>query len=405
MVNNPECLEVILKTQFDAFEKGPVFRSIVYDSLRNGIFSTDGEVWKSQRKLISHIFNVKNFKEYVNHVFSEHEEKLVSLLVEHCEIGDTFDLADLFYRLTFDSFMQILLGFQCDSLSTKEVDLMNAFDAIERRLAERFITPLWEVTEYLSGDASKHKGEVTLLRDFTFRMIQEKRSRGLAENDLLALLMQVRDEQGNLASDNDLIDNVLSLLMAGRNTTAGTLSWAFFMLHENPKVLLKLRDEISAVLKDTTPSYEQIRNKMPYANAVVHETLRLYPQVPDNLRTASIDVMLPDGTFVPKGSFVNWHPYTMGRTEAIWGFDAKQFRPERWLEMEKQPSPFDYPVFHAGPRVCLGKQMAELEIVYVMVELVRKFDFEVLDPASVGYVTAVTLPIKNGLKVRCRLRD
>ncbi|KAI8615370.1 cytochrome P450 [Chytriomyces sp. MP71] len=405
LTNNPQIVECILKTHFDDFEKGPVFHANLEDFLGNGIFNVDGELWKSQRKNAANIFNVKNFKDFVNDVFSAQEEKLTVYIESRCLANETFDLCDMFFRLTFDAFMQIGFGFQTDSVvSTNEVEIMRAFDDIQHRIAPRFSKPFWRVEEYLSGEAAIQKKQLTLIRDFGLKIIQEKRRRGVQEHDLLALLMNVTDENENLPTNNVLIDYVLNFLLAGRDTTAGTLSWTFFMLHKHPNVVSKLRDEIATVLNDATPTYGQIKSDLPYATAVLRESLRLYPAVPGNVKQAVSDVTLPDGTFVPKGSFVGWNPYVLGRTEDIWGLDVKQFRPERWLEMEKQPSPFDYPVFHAGPRVCLGKQMAELEIVYVMVELVRKFDFEVVDEASVKYAYSLTLQMKNGMKVRCKKR-
>ena len=95
----------------------------------------------------------------------------------------------------------------------------------------------------------------------------------------------------------------------------------------------------------------------------------------------------------------------MGRTENIWGLDCREYRPERWLEMEKQPSPFDYPVFHAGPRVCLGKSMAELEGLFVLVSVMRQFSFEIHNLHSVKYCQSLTLPMKGGLQVSVQKRD
>ncbi|KAJ3320035.1 hypothetical protein HDU76_000402 [Blyttiomyces sp. JEL0837] len=152
-----------------------------------------------------------------------------------------------------------------------------------------------------------------------------------------------------------------------------------------------------------TPTYDQLK-KMDYANAVFHESLRLFPSVPREMKQANANDILPDGTQIPKGSLIVWHPYSMGRLESIWGPDAKQFKPERWLKMEKQVSPYDYPVFNAGPRVCLGKSMAELEGVFVLVGLLRGFEITVLEGQNVTYGMSLTLPMRNGLKVLVKAR-
>ncbi|RKO85708.1 cytochrome P450, partial [Blyttiomyces helicus] len=143
----------------------------------------------------------------------------------------------------------------------------------------------------------------------------------------------------------------------GRDTTAQALSWTFYMLAKNPAVEEKLVEEVMQTLGDAlAPTYDQIKT-MRYANAVFHETLRLYPSVPKESKQALADDVLPDGTLVDAGMVVVWIPYAMGRSRAIWGAHAHEYKPERWLgEKDLQPSSYEYPVFNAGPRICLGRR-------------------------------------------------
>ncbi|KAJ3076550.1 hypothetical protein HDU98_002542 [Podochytrium sp. JEL0797] len=406
-VNDPACVECVLKSEFTVFDKGSNFQEIFHDLLGHGIFNSDGEEWKSQRKLAATIFNVKNFKLFVRDVFSDEMEYFCNVLESHAESDNEFDLQELFFRFTFDSFTKIGFGVEVNTMSaTGTIPFMAAFDSIQARMFKRFMTPMWEYAEYWSGEANVHAREIKLIREFGQSIVdQKKRQVDLGGNDLLSLLMRAEGVDGASPTDKVLVDYCLNFLLAGRDTTACALSWAVFMIHSNPHVLEKFLNEIEAVLNNSTPSYDQLHNQLPYANAIFHETLRLYPSVPSNKKQANTDITLPDGTFVPKGCGVSWSPYVMGRTEAIWGPDAKEFKPERWLKMEKQPSPFDYPVFQAGPRVCLGKSMAELEGVYVLVELFRKFKIEVTNEKEVIYATSVLLPMKNGLKVKCSRRE
>ncbi|KAJ3058758.1 hypothetical protein HDU98_005177, partial [Podochytrium sp. JEL0797] len=409
--NDPQMVEFFLRTKFHVFDKGPMFRERGQDTLGHGIFNSDGASWKSQRKLAANIFNVKNFKDFVNDVFAAEMRTFSIVLANHAATGVEFDLQDLFFKFTFDSFTKIGFGIDMHSMTAQTpIPFMHAFDNAQKVVANRFITPLWQTVEYLTGTARTHAANVKTIREFGIQVIDQKRaedpdSSGTEQHDLLSLLMQVPTEDGSPPSDDLLVDYVLNFLIAGRDTTAQALSWAFFLLHKNPSALTSLHSEIASVLGDATPTYEQIKNQMPYANAVFHESLRLYPSVPMEIKQANSDITLPDGTLVPKGCMVSWSPYAMGRTEAIWGPDAKEFKPERWLAMEKQPSPFDYPVFNAGPRVCLGKNMAELEGVFVLVEVVRQFEVVVTKEEEVGYVFSLTLPMKKGLTVRCKERN
>jgi cytochrome P450 len=148
------------------------------------------------------------------------------------------------------------------------------------------------------------------------------------------------------------------------------------------------------------PSFEQVR-RMTYAHAVLCETLRLHPSVPKQVKHAVAADVLPDGTHVPAGACVLYSSYVMGRSEAVWGADAEQFRPERWLAAEGggAASSFCFLAFNAGPRICLGKGLAELEGVFALVGLLR-YRLQVVEGQEVTYVPTLTLPIKGGLKVR-----
>ncbi|KAJ3100155.1 Protein kinase alk2 [Physocladia obscura] len=402
-VNDPKVVEHVLKTKFGVYEKGPFFRNRASDVLGHGIFNSDGQHWKDQRKIAANIFNVKNFKEFVSDVFTNEMKNFSVVLSVYAKSGEIFDLQELFFRFTLDSFTKIGFGIDLNSMTaTSRVPFAVAFDSVQTKVFLRFLTPLWQTQEALFG-AKKHTDNIKIIRDFGLDIIKRKRQGEVPEgnNDLLSLLLKVPDENGNPPSDELLVDYVMNFLIAGRDTTAQALSWTFYLLHTNPNVFIELQKEIGAVLDGAAPTYDQIKNAMPYANAVFHESLRLYPSVPLEIKQANTDDTLPDGTFIPNGATVSWSPYAMGRTEAIWGPTAKEFKPERWLQMERQPSPFDYPVFNAGPRVCLGKNMAELEGVFVMVEVARQFRIEVVNTDQVTYANSLTLPMINGLRVRC----
>jgi hypothetical protein len=243
----------------------------------------------------------------------------------------------------------------------------------------------------------------------------------------------------------------------GRDTTAQALSWTTYLLLLNPKTKEKVFDEVmasvhpseaaeSTSLADLTSSTSPTAY-CPYTNAVISEALRLHPPVPLEIHENVTDeaIALPDGTAVYPGEKVVWSPWVMSRSTRTWGEDAEDFRPERWLapsywdpEAKGQPLPkdhaarktaFEFPVFHAGPRSCLGKQLARIELVFALRELMLRFDFspawqesgtKITNPGSacakddeddrytgtsreIG--DGLTGPIKDGLPVRVRRRQ
>lgn len=176
---------------------------------------------------------------------------------------------------------------------------------------------------------------------------------------MLANFLNGKD--GKNLSDKHLRDLVLNMTIAGRDTTACTLSWMVYILTQNQDVQAQLCKEIDEKLQGRTPTLEDLNPKnMPYLNGVLYETLRLYPPVPEDEKVVTEDgLVYPDGTPVYKGTHLIFSPYSMGRNPKVYP-DPLKVVPTRWIPF-KTPDPYAFPVFQAGPRFCLGKDMAQFE--------------------------------------------
>jgi len=175
--------------------------------------------------------------------------------------------------------------------------------------------------------------------------------------DLIELFM----ESTPPPTDEELKDSLKSLLLGGRDTTGATLTWTFFEIARNPDMEKRLREEAANLpIDDPAEFYNYVKN-MKYTDACVRETVRLHTPVAIEGKTAVNDDVLPDGTFIGAGEMLCFPPYVMARDEKLWGSDCLKYRPERWLEMTGEPSPYLYSQFQAGPRICLGKDLALLE--------------------------------------------
>lgn len=202
---------------------------------------------------------------------------------------------------------------------------------------------------------------------------------------------------------------------AGRDTTAQALTWQFYSLMVNPRVMKNMLHEIDSVLQGSEDAinYETLMNLMPYTKAVLHETLRLHPPVPKNVRQAVDDDILPDGTHVNKGDFIGYSNWCMGRNKSVWGQDAELFVPERWLVPEpnadpsssaarfgkfKAESQYKFISFNAGPRLCLGQTFALLEAMVTTCILLQRYEFKLVPRHPVPRIKgSVTLPMKGPL--------
>ncbi|KCV69391.1 hypothetical protein H696_03822 [Fonticula alba] len=407
---DPANVEHVLKTKFSNYIKGEFFTSNLEDVLGKGIFNVDGEAWKRQRKITSHMFNVSNFRNGMTHVFRFHLRELCSVL--ETKLAKPVDLHEFFHRFTLDSICQIAFGKNLGSIRNSRLPFVVAWDTtnetvIYRMILHRYIRQLFIAEENVSY-------KVKLLRGFARDIIQERRDeqardleRFNSRSDLLSLYLARTDDTGQMFTDDYLIDMVLNIIIAGRDTTAQSLAWTVKLLCENPEVFVKLREEIDRVLGSSKPCDYTTSQQMKYLMAVIHESLRLYPSVPRDIKQAVEDDVLPDGTRVPKGYLVVYFPYGMGRCEAIWGPDARAFRPERFLNPAGdfiKPSPFAYPVFQAGPRTCLGQNMALLEQAMVLATLVQRYDLEMVPDQNFEIAFNLTCPMKNGLQVVIRPR-
>ncbi|XP_058107352.1 cytochrome P450 CYP94D108-like [Magnolia sinica] len=414
---NPMNVEYMLKTNFDNYPKGDLFISLLEDFLGGGIFNSDGELWKVQRKTASFEFNTKSLRNFaVETVHFEIQHRLLPLLQKSSENGETVDLQDILERFSFDNVCKVAfnadpacLGGDGDSSSELSPNFSRAFSDATNLSAERFlyVMPfLWKIKKLFNiGSERRLRESIMIVHDFATKIIRSKKKDGSNHNDdLLSRFIASGDN-----SDDFLRDIVVSFILAGRDTTSTALAWFFWLLSSRPDVEQKILDELKSV-RSRNPnsgevfSLEELR-EMHYLHASISEALRLYPPVAIDSKECLKDDVLPDGTFIRKGWFVAYQAYAMGRMESIWGKDSRSFLPERWLENGsfRPESPFKYPVFHAGPRMCLGKEMAYIQMKLIAACLIERFEIDVLEKNKCPeHMLSLTLRMKEGLPTRIK---
>ncbi|KAF9177243.1 hypothetical protein BGZ51_007511 [Haplosporangium sp. Z 767] len=437
-INNPVLLEHILKTRFENYEKGYILNSVMAQVLGNGIFNSDGALWKMHRKTASHVFSTKIYRALIDGAFTTHSLQLCSVLDRAAQEGRPVDLQALFLRLTLDAFAKLSFGLDINSMGKDGKDPFgSAFDYAVVETDERFMNPLWRITERLTFKSNKMKQAVQVIDKYAYDAIRKRRKETPEEaqirqgetgrEDLLDLFMKWRDDDGRELSDLELRDVFINFIIAGRDTTAQALSWMYYEVMKNPEVEKNIWQELEQV--GNKPTYEMLTREMRYSNAVFLEALRLYPPVPRNLKTAVADDVLPDGTLVKAGDRIMFSTYAIGRNRSVWGPQAPEFLPERWfegntIELEKgllsnrtyprdhvwpkvrKETAFKFSSFNAGPRICLGQTFATLEALTVINMISSRFQF-VLVPGQPAPepVASLTLPMKNPLMVHVVRRE
>ncbi|KAK4286359.1 hypothetical protein QN277_002922 [Acacia crassicarpa] len=413
ITSNPDNVQHILKTRFDNYPKGKPFSTLLGDLLGRGIFNVDGDSWKFQRKMASlEISSVTNRSYALDIVTQEIRTRLIPLLASAASgerDGLLLDLQDIFRRFSFDNICKFSFGFDpgCLLSSLPSSSFADAFDLASKLSAERAMMAspvIWKIKRFFNvGSEKKLKEAIHVVNDLAEGMIKQSREMGFsARKDLLARFM------GSVNDDKYLRDIVVSFLLAGRDTVAAALTGFFILLSSHPRVESLILEELDRIMDpdQEVASYEQMRH-MHYLNAAVYESMRLYPPIHFDSKFAVEDDVLPDGTFVSKGTRVTYHPYAMGRMERIWGSDCLEFKPERWLQdgLFVQVCPFKYPVFQAGVRVCLGKELAIVEMKSVVVALIRRFNIQsfVADQEP-RFAPGLTAAVRGGLPVQVQER-
>ncbi|KAK1600660.1 cytochrome P450 [Colletotrichum navitas] len=424
---DPENIKAILAAQFSDYGKGEPFHQEWNEFLGDSIFTTDGDQWHASRQLIRPQF----IKDRVSdlHTFESHIQILLKAIANGGALngedqpvnmdavdGKVLDISEPLFRYTLDVATDFLLGQDVKSLSTPRQEFAEAFNEVQRvqniiarASTVRFLVPRFS---FRSG--------LKVINRFVNKFI-EKALRLSPEE----LASKTKSDQGytflhELASftrDRKVLrDQIVAVLLAGRDTTAATLSWALYELGRHPEAVRKLRAEIiEQVGLERAPTYADLKN-MKYLQNVMNETLRLYPVVPFNVRLALKDTTLPvgggpDGTLplaVLKDTPIGYSTFMMQRREDLYppvsetSAHPSEFSPERWFNW--QPKPWTYIPFNGGPRICIGQQFALTEMGYTLCRLFQNFErvesyMDAIDGGHPKLKAEIVLQPGDGVKV------
>ncbi|GLJ31565.1 hypothetical protein SUGI_0633330 [Cryptomeria japonica] len=425
---DPRNVEHLLKTNFENYPKGNYFRLRLHDLLGSGIFNADGEAWKLQRRVSSYEFGTNSLRDFITEsVQSEITQRLLPLLRKAAATKQSgLDMQDVFQRFTFDNICKVAFGMDPGyfDISLPLSEFEKSFEVATNLSLKRFTDPLpflWMLKRMFNvGSEKRLRQAIRIIHNFAQDVIDARKkeifhSGGPQREDLLSRFLSTHESAsaaGKASHGFSVRDIVISFILAGRDSTSAALTWIFWLLSSHPRVEQNIYAEITRVvaardeISTSGFSYEELK-QMKYLHAALCESMRLYPPVPSDTKQALADDVLPDGTSVSKGMRVVYHPYAMGRMESVWGTDCLEFKPERWLSKMENGSlefvahnAFKYPVFQAGPRVCLGKQTAFIQMKSIAASVIEEFSLEIDRNLNPKYVAMLTAKMESGLPVR-----
>ena len=395
LVNDPDGVRSVLVTNARSYGKSTIQYSALSLVTGEGLLSADTAEWKRQRPMVQPAFHRETLTTIVSHVATAAERIIEdwNALTEGAVVDIDAAIMNAALEVVGHALFGSDLSTDADVLTTATLD---ALDVVIARARVPITPPAWVPTP---GNR-KLSSSVAALDRAVHSMLD---SRGVREvpADMLDLLITARDDEGHALTETEIRDQVVTFIVAGHETVASALTWTFALLAENPEVMRLLQAEADAVLGGNAAQFADYQ-RLPYARAVIDETLRLYPPAWLITRNSLGDDVL-GGFEVPEGSLIIMSPWLLHRHPGVWA-NPDRFDPQRFIDGEIDRSAFI--PFGAGPRQCIGRDFAYVEAVLLLSSLVAHFDLEY--PAGQQRppaVPLVTMRPANGLHLRVRARS
>ncbi|HEX7254005.1 MAG TPA: cytochrome P450 [Thermoanaerobaculia bacterium] len=389
ILHRPEDIETVLLTQRANFIKHRFFWRHVTAIFGNGLLTSEGEFWLRQRRLAAPAFHPDRIAAYGDVMV-----RFADRLAAGRRNGETHDLHPDMMRLTMEIVSKTLFDVEIE----EEIEeIGRSFDLVIREIAGRFRRPIKIADMIPTPGNLRYRRGVGRLDKLVRRILRERSDRPGDRGDLLSMLLEARDDDGRYMSEKQLRDELITLFLAGHETTAIALSWAFFLLARDPAAQARLGREVLAAT-DGRPFRAADLPRLPFAEAVIKEALRLYPPAYVIGREALKDCVIGDYA-IPAGATIYISPWALHR-DGRWFDEPERFQPERWLDGSTARLPkYVYIPFGGGPRICVGERFAMMEAILVLATIRRRFRLEMAGPDPVPF-PSITLRPDGGPIVR-----
>lgn len=394
LVAHPDDIQTILVGPRERFIKDVVTRALSF-AMGQGLVTSEGELWKRQRRLAAPAFSPREVAGYCDAMVSR-----AASFVECAKVGGERNVHDDMTRLTLDVLVRTIFGSapaqDMGDVNSIVAELMEGFQ--ESELTWKRLLPHWVPI------ASRRKalGAIAKADALLFQLLESARKDGVEPTSLLAKLMNAHEVDEERMSDQQLRDELMTLFLAGHETTASTLTCAIDQIARHPHVRERLEREIDDVVGDRPVRLEDVP-KLTYTNAVIKETLRLYPSVWAIGREVVQPITLGRYRIEPGTQLII--PQWVVHRDPRWFEDSEVFRPERWLDgLAERLHRFAYFPFGGGPRVCIGNHFAMLEAEVVLATIMQSLRFTVDRATELELLPSVTLRPKHGAFVTFEAR-
>lgn len=383
LINDPTEVRKILVRRHSRYVKGPGFERVKM-LLGNGLIVSDGDIWRRSRTMIQPAFKVQNVHRLIS-VMINCSNRCATRWTAAANSGTPINITEETSSFALDLILICIFG-----------------DDYEQKLLASGDNPFAFLSESSARDLSVVM-KVRELRKVLLQLIDERRHRTIEQFDFLSMYMQATDKEGNAFSDDELLDELFTLIVAGFETSANTLNWAWYLLAGHPQVEARMIDEAGRCLANFDAGNSDALSAMAYTQQVLEETLRLYPPVWLFTRRSTTEDELDDFD-VPPGTDIYLSPYLLHRSEHIWP-NAESFDPDRFALTDAPKKDRPYFPFSLGPRRCLGEYFSFLEMKVHLGLLLPRFRVQRLDDSEPGLELAINLRSKNDIVLKPVIRQ
>ncbi|HXS11156.1 MAG TPA: cytochrome P450 [Acidobacteriaceae bacterium] len=389
---DPAVIQHVLKTNWENYQKSEIQVKRMGHFLGKGLLTTHGEAWRTQRRLIQKGFDRKQL-DALSSIMQDSLTDSLRDFDEQVRLGPV-DIYPQLMKMTFAMVARSLFGAR---LKNEDIDLVShtictVQEFIVRQTLQPYLNPWFRA----SGELRKHE-EMRTRADAVLLEYIKKRRREPPGNDLLQTLMDARYSDGEGMSDELVLSESMQLLVAGHETSSNALSWLLYLLTSRPDCLERVRQEFDQVLGDAQLTHADVP-KFEFTTQVIQEGLRLYPPFWMIDRMAVADDRVGD-VVIPRGSTVIVYVYGAHHASRYWN-NPEDFDADRFLKAnEKLRKPFTYLPFGGGPRGCIGGNYAMLQILMILSDVLRRYDFELTPGQTIEARPMVILRPEHGIRM------
>lgn len=392
---HPDDIQQVLFKRHSKYFKGRSFEK-TKDYLGNGLATSEGDFWASQRRRMGGHFNWSTLSQLTDLMLIE-IDKFIDSLIERSKKGESVDISTEFQRLALKTIVRTLFG---SAIPTGDVEkLVESFRYVLKHTLNRIVLPFDIPNSFPLPSNLKFNRELGVMDSVVAKLIKEESERKTPSQTLMGILVRATDPEGkdqSLMSQKQLRDEIMTLFLGGTDTSGNTMGWTTYNLARFPAVMAKAREEVDNLIGQRPPTFQDFE-KMSFVKSVISETLRLFPQN----WIMSRDTLEEDeirGVKIPKGKTVFMAVYSVHRDPRFWD-DPLKFDPGRFQTGENLKHPVCYLPFGGGPRKCIGFHFAYLEMTLAIARLLQRTQLQFTNLESVRPDPQWSLMMKPGLRV------